>query len=293
MNIDMSSPQIKKISYLCLLRIQSVYDSLKSAERKAVDYLLAEPDSFAKDSIVEVAAKAGCSEATLVRLGYRLAFDGYSELKAAILKEDVQEDLHCLYEGIEEQDSAVTVMQKVMKSSIQSLEDTVSLIDSQEYEKAVEAILSAGRLQFAGIGDASVVAMSAYYKFFRLGMNVYFSQDYDIGLMMASQLAKGDAFVAVSHSGDTKTTLNMLRCAKERGATTIVVTNCPFSPIGKQGDILLSTAVFGENMIGESMAKRIPSFCLMESLYINALTRITDEQRKMLEGRDHALLINK
>ncbi|MFR1306360.1 SIS domain-containing protein [Hominenteromicrobium sp.] len=115
----------------------------------------------------------------------------------------------------------------------------------------MDAILAAGRLQFAGIGDAGVVAMSGYYKFFRLGMNVYFSQDYDVALMMTSQLGKGDVLVAVSHSGKTKTTLNTLHCAKERGATVIAVTNSPYSPIGKQADILLSTAVFGENMIGE------------------------------------------
>lgn len=293
MTIDLSNPQIRKISYICLLKIQSVYDSLKSAERKAVDYLLAEPESFAKDTIVEVAAKAGCSEATLVRLGYRLAFGGYSELKASILKADMGEDLKCLYEGIEEEDDTFSVMSKVMKSSIQAIDDTTSLINPQAYQEAVDAIVSAGTLQLTGIGDAAVVAMSGYYKFFRLGMNVHFSQDYDVGLMMATQLKKGDVLLAVSHSGTTKTTLNTLRCAKERDATAIAITNCPFSPIGKHADILLSTAVFGENMIGESMAKRIPSFCLMESLYINALTQINDSQRMMLEERNQALLINK
>ena len=293
MTVDLSDPQIQKITYQCLLRIQSVYESLKSAERRAVDFLMTDPEFLAKNSIVEVAVRAGCSEATLVRLSYRMGFGSYSDLKAAVLKEDATENLECLYEGIEEHDDAPTVMGKVMRSSIQAIEDTVSLIDPQAYQRAVDAILAAGRLQFAGIGDAGVVAMSGYYKFFRLGMNVYFSQDYDVALMMTSQLGMGDVLVAVSHSGKTKTTLNTLHCAKERGATVIAVTNSPYSPIGKQADILLSTAVFGENMIGESMAKRIPSFCLLESLYINALAHIDGGQRQQLEQRDQALLINK
>ena len=46
-------------------------------------------------------------------------------------------------------------------------------------------------------------------------------------------------------------------------------------------------------MIGESMAKRIPSFCLLERLYINALAHIDGGQRQQLEQRDQALLINK
>jgi RpiR family carbohydrate utilization transcriptional regulator len=293
LTVNLSDPQIQKISYRCLLKIQSVYDSLKSAERKAVDFLMADPEFFARSTIVEVAAKAGCSEATLVRLGYRLAFGGYSELKAAILREDTKEDFECLYEGIDKEDDAATVMEKVMKASIQSIEDTVSLIDLQAYQKAVDAILAAEKLQFAGIGDAAVVAMSGYYKFFRLGMNVYFSQDYDVALMMAAQLGPGDVLVAVSHSGTTKTTLNTVHCAQEKGATILGVTNCPFSPLGKQADILLTTAAFGENMIGERMAKRIPAFCVMESLYVNALTRVDQGKREELEQRDRALYLNK
>ena len=149
MTVDLSDPNIQKISYPCLLRIQSVYDSLKSAERKAVDFLLLDPVFFSKKSIGEVAARAGCSEATLVRLGNRLGFEGYSELKSSILKENTQEKLECLYEGIEEGDDAPAVMEKVMRSSIQAVEDTVSLIDYQAYQNAVDALLSAGKLQFA------------------------------------------------------------------------------------------------------------------------------------------------
>ena len=74
MTVDLSDPQIQKITYQCLLRIQSVYDSLKSAERRAVDFLMTDPEFLAKNSIVEVAVRAGCSEATLVRLSYRMGF---------------------------------------------------------------------------------------------------------------------------------------------------------------------------------------------------------------------------
>ena len=142
MTVDLSDPQIQKITYQCLMRIQSVYDSLKSAERRAVDFLMTDPEFLAKNSIVEVAVRAGCSEATLVRLSYRMGFGSYSDLKAAVLKEDATENLECLYEGIEEHDDAPTVMGKVMRSSIQAIEDTVSLIDPQAYQRAVDAILA-------------------------------------------------------------------------------------------------------------------------------------------------------
>lgn len=291
MKFDTTQPSIQKISYTCLLRLQSVYDSLKTAEKKAADYLLAEPESFARDSIIEVAANAGCSEATLVRLGQRLDFNGYAELKAAVLKDSAEPV--CLYEGIELEDSPVTVMQKVFHSSMQSIEDTLKLMDSQAYERAVEVLLQAEKIQFLGVGDAAMVASAGYHKFFRLGMNVYYSQDFDMGLMTASQLGPKGVLIAVSHSGNTKSTLQTLKCAKERGATIISVTNAPLSSIGKNADILLLTAAFSHQMMGEAMIKRIPSLCIIESLYINAMMKITPERTKVFEDCTQALMINK
>ena len=216
MTVDLSDPQIQKITYQCLLRIQSVYDSLKSAERRAVDFLMTDPEFLAKNSIVEVAVRAGCSEATLVRLSYRMGFGSYSDLKAAVLKEDATENLECLYEGIEEHDDAPTVMGKVMRSSIQAIEDTVSLIDPQAYQRAVDAILAAGRLQFAGIGDAGVVAMSGYYKIFRLGMNVYFSQDDDLAARKGRRAGGGQPFRQDKNDAQHAALRKRARCNGDR-----------------------------------------------------------------------------
>lgn len=292
MPIDMESPSISKISYTCLLRLQSVYDSLKSAEKKAADYLLAQPESFATDSIVEVAAKAGCSEATLVRLGHRLDFNGYAELKAAVLA-DVEDETAWLYQGIHPEDDAVSVMKKVFDSSTQSIEDTFKLIDTDAYIKAVDVLRHAKKIQFVGVGDAAVVAEAGHHKFFRLGLNVNYSRDYDMSLMIASQMEPGDVVIAISHSGRTETTLKTLRCAKDHGATILSVTNAPFSPIGKHADILLLTAAFGQKMMGEAMTKRIPSLCIIESLYINVLHKISAGQTEALERASEALLKNK
>lgn len=291
MTFDMDRPGIQKISYDCLLRLQSVYGSLKRAEKKAADYLLAQPESFAQDSIVEVAAKAGCSEATLVRLGQRLDYNGYAEMKAAVLSN--AEDRVCLYENIQPEDSGIAVLHKVFQSSVQSILDTRKLLDAEAYQRAVDVLRQAKKIQFLGIGDASIVALAGYHKFFRLGIDARYSDDYDMNLMIAAQLTRADAIVVISHSGNTETTLRVLKCAKEVGATSICITNSPMSPIGKQADILLLTAAFGHQMMGEAMTKRIPSLCIVESLYMNTLMQISQQQAEILEISTRALMHNK
>ena len=41
--IQLNGNQLEKIPHNCLLKIKAVYDSLKTAEKKAVDFLLEHP----------------------------------------------------------------------------------------------------------------------------------------------------------------------------------------------------------------------------------------------------------
>ncbi|MCK5737232.1 MAG: MurR/RpiR family transcriptional regulator, partial [Spirochaetaceae bacterium] len=65
------------IPHNCVLNLQAVYETLKSAERKAADYILDSPEDIAGLTIVDFAGRAGCSEATIVRLTRRLGYEGY------------------------------------------------------------------------------------------------------------------------------------------------------------------------------------------------------------------------
>lgn len=279
------------ISHKCLVRINSIYKSLKSAEMKAVDYLLAHPEEFANNSIVELAAEAGCSEATLVRLARKLGFSGYSELKNSLLR--TKNDNDVLYQEISSKDSEIDVIRKVFQTSIQAISDTLNIIDIAQYEEAVKAIKNAGKVLFVGAGDASAVAMTGCHKFNRMGIDSEFSQDFDIQLIMASHLKKGDVLLAISHSGRTKTVIDVVRVAKSEGATVIAITNYPMSTLAKLSNILLTTVAFVQNLIGEIMTKRIPALCIIESLYISLVRKMDADFALTLEKSNEVLTINK
>ena len=56
-----SEETIAKIPHSCALKIQAMYPTLKSAERRAVDFLLANPDRVSELNIVDFASQAECS----------------------------------------------------------------------------------------------------------------------------------------------------------------------------------------------------------------------------------------
>jgi len=292
MPIDIKDKYLGKIPHSLFVKLQALYDSLKTAERKAADLLLEEPEFLSDVSIVKAGKAAKCSEATFVRLARKLGYSGYSELRN-VLKRDREENTIQLYGSITEDDDYNSVIVKVFKASMQALEDTLNVLDRNSYKKAVDVLLKANSLVFCGVGDAATVARSGYQKFIRAGFDVQESPDFDVQLITISNLKENDAVIAVSHSGRTRNIIEAVKYAKSQGITVIAITNYPVSPLAKNSDIVLLTAAFTEHIKGEIMSKRVAELCIFESLYVNVLIRRKAEIALNLTKSNNALEINK
>ena len=281
----------RNMSHKLFVRLQLVYGSLKTAEKKAADLILTQPTKVEKLNITEAASLAGCSEATLTRFAKKLDFSGYPELRAAISQNG--DENPTFYENIESHDRESDIVRKVFMASMQAIEDSLNTIDGAQYEAAVDALVSADRVLLAGYGDASTIALAAYLKFLRIGMDVIYTTDFDVQLIQASQLKKGDVVLAVSHTGRTETLVEMVKCARSSGAKIISITNFPVSPLAKQSDVLLITATYLKDAMGEVMTKRIPGLCIIESLYISLARRNPIYTEMTLKLSTESLMHNK
>jgi len=291
-----SSPSTKpaaaapRVPHRCLIKLQGIYPSLKRAEKRAADHLMAAAGKIHGRSIIEFAAAAGCSEATAVRLSRKLGYDGFPELKADF----EQTDAPLPYRDVQRQDSPETVARKIFANSIQALWDTLDIIDVKHYRDAVEALLKAERLAFIGLGNAAVVAREAYQKFLRIGVPTYTAEDSDLQLIIIStQLRPGDVLTAISYSGESKPIIAAAQQARARGVRVIAITNYPRSTLAKLADCVLLTAVFQEHVYGEIAAKRLAQLCVLESLYVNYLLRRSGQLGDRLLASNQAVAINK
>jgi DNA-binding MurR/RpiR family transcriptional regulator len=289
---NLTEDTTRSIPHGCLLKIKATYDSLKTAERKAVDYILQHPATLASMSIVDCAQASGASEATLVRVARKLGYDGFPAMKAEFQSTNTAGP-SVVYKSITGDDDHYTVIQKVFESSIQALRDTLSLMDRATASRAIDAIVNAGRLFFCGLGDAGLVAMTAYQKFVRITSNCMASEDPDVQLIMASQLTAGDVMVAISHTGRSRTVLDAMKVAREKGATILAITNYPVSPMAKNADMVLLTADFAEHLNGEVVSKRVSELCVIEGLYINYVLAKGDAARLAHEESNRAVRFNK
>jgi DNA-binding MurR/RpiR family transcriptional regulator len=274
----------------CAVKLRGIYDSLKTAERNAADYLLAHPEAIAGRGIVEVARCARCSEATVVRLAQRLGYPGFPELKADFSRPATESPFHAILPG----DAPEDVVRKVFANSVQALHDTRASLDLQAYTQAVDAMVGATQLAFFGLGNASSVAREAYQKFLRLGVTTFTAEDPDLQLILVNtQLARGDLVVAISYSGESQPILALARQAQARGVRVLALTNFPRSSLAKLADISLETAVFQEHLYGEVGSKRLAQLCVLESLYVSFMLRLGKRARRSLAASSRALDTNK
>jgi len=287
----MDKSNLSKIPHKCLLNIKAVYNILQSAEKKAADFIQSNPGEVANSTIVDIASKAKCSEATIVRLSKRLGYEGFPDLKADFA--NVTKEHYLEYREINEMDDVITVVKKVFDSSIAAINDTFDIMDRKEFEKALDAIFNANKIMFCGVGDAALVAKEAYQRFTRIGQNCYTSIDCDIQLILSSQLNKNDVLIAISYSGRSQSVVKAVKIAKKSGAKVIAITNFPVSPLTKKSDIILQTAVFSKYATGEVISKRIVELCIIESLFINYLLKKGQPVMDTLIKSNEVININK
>ncbi|MGH9260639.1 MAG: MurR/RpiR family transcriptional regulator, partial [Acidimicrobiales bacterium] len=65
-------------------RIEEHRDLLSPAERQVAEVVLRDPEAVAFGTVARVAARAGTSGASVVRLATRLGFPGFSGLQASV-----------------------------------------------------------------------------------------------------------------------------------------------------------------------------------------------------------------
>ena len=291
-NKEILNKKILNLPHNCAVKLLAIFETLQSAERKVVDLLIERTDLFRTASVYEIAKLAKTSVATIVRLFQKLGYQGYAEFKSDLnlIKDKTPSKF---YDDITQDDDYETVLKKVYKATIISLKDTFRIVNIKEFEKAVETIFEAKKIVFCGEGDASVVARAAYLKFVRIGINAILAQEIDSQLIAVANLEKKDVLFAISYSGRTKNIVELVKYAKKLGITVISITNYPLSPLSKNSDIILLTATFAEDIMGEIISKRVSELYLIEAIYISLIMKQKEKFEQVFEKSNEALLLNK
>jgi len=257
-----------------LITIRNKYNFFSNAAKRVADYLLSYCEEAVFLNISQIAERASVSEGTITKFARTVGFSGFQELKIAMARSNslYREKIE-YYGDIPLESNVESICKSVFHQNIESISDTLKIIDTNAINQAGEKIIKARKVDVYGMGTSSVAANYARLRFYRIGIisNVY--SDPHMAIISSSLLKKEDVAIGVSNSGQSKDVVEALRIARANKATTICITNCDNSPIVKESDIVLFTASKDSQVLNESLCARVAEITLLDALYATIISK--------------------
>ena len=285
MSLEAIPPDVHELEALptgVQARIRATFPALPDAERLVGRFVETFPEETIRLSLKRLAERIGVSEASIIRFSRSIGYQGVRDLKLALAAESAS-PLQAIHEDIQSTDSVLAMAQKVLRSDMEAIADTLAMLDGEAMERAVNAILAAPRVECYGIGSSMPIALDAYYRFSRIGLPATIVTDPHMQCVSAAQLPPGAVAFAISHTGRTMETLNALQMARRSGATCILLSSYTQTPLGRIADIELVASARETAFRAEAVASRIAHLSIIDALYVAVAMRRFESSVTALE----------
>jgi RpiR family transcriptional regulator, carbohydrate utilization regulator len=214
--------------------------TLRPAEQRVAETVLADVNFAVHSSNGELARRAGVSEPTVTRFSRAVGCGGVRELKVKLAQSMVVGRIY-----LDQPPHVGTGQAKpaLWRSVFEEIRRAIAAVEQQlrpeDVEKAAEAIANCTRLVAFGVGGGATVAVTEVkHRFFRLGIAVTNYSDPRLMRMIAATLDTNDVVIAVSTTGRATEVIDAVTVAKQYGALIVAVTK-PKSRLAALADIPL------------------------------------------------------
>lgn len=257
-----------------ILRVKQVYPTLTGKYKAIADQILDRPGNVLCRKAKELAHDCNCDAALVVRFCQRLGYKGFADLKISVAAEFLP--VSPVSGADNSQNSFARMRHEFLDKNSRTLQDTASLLREEDVSKAVDILSAARRIHILGAGASGIVARDVQLKFERLGFDVVCHQDASLAQVLLGLARQGDAVLAISFSGETRTVRDATLAAKKRGAQVVVITNFPQSSLAVLADVTLLTASDEGSFRLGAMTSRLAQHLVLDFLVISLAMRDMD-----------------
>lgn len=247
-----------------LEKIQLQLENLSKSERKVAEVILASPTTAMHSSIALLARAAGVSEPTVNRFCHRLDAKGFPDFKLQ-LAQSLANGTPYVSRNVEQDDSVESYSGKIFESAMAGLDRVKQSLDVNAVNRAVDLLTQSKKIAFFGLGASAAVAHDAMNKFFRFNVPVIYSDDIVMQRMSCINSGEGDVMVLISHTGRTKSMVELAMLARENDATVLAITS-PGSPLAREATLALTLDVPEDTDIYMPMVSRLAQLTLIDVL---------------------------
>lgn len=265
--------------------LRGVLASLNPTDRRIAECVLADPEKVVASAIAEMSEASGASVGAIVGFCRRMGLKGFVDFKMALTRDLAQSGLSA---GNAQQGGSL--FEKVFHFHEQSLVETLQVNSEAAFERVVQALRKANRIELFSIGLSYPVAYTAYCKFLLIGLPASTQFDSHMQLINATQLKAGDVAFGISCSGTTAETVQCMEAAKTKGASTICLTNAMKSPITAHSDLCLYATPSEIKYFQAPLAARITQLAVLDALFVSLALKHKNRTARRLQQSGEELL---
>ncbi len=258
-----------------LQRIQDA-EALSEAEMKVAHYYEKGYPLSLSHSITHVSERCGVSVATVSRFIHRLGYESFYTLKAEAdiaLKDRLTSPIE-RYSSHRQKGAPLDGVNAYLEASIANLSETNRRIDTEQFQQAIEILLSCKRLFVMGAASAFTLAnyFSIFTRYIRPNV-ILLSPDISTLPHHLADIDKNDALLAISHYRFSSVTTKVARLFHERGNNVVLITDRGASQITAFSTVTLTVAS-GEMPMFNS---RVATLAMLEALFNAMIPYCEDE----------------
>jgi len=218
--------------------------AMSKSQEKLASYILKNTNAVPFYTVANLAKEAGVSEASVVRFAVFLGYSGYRELQNE-MQNSVQMQLTTkdrLKMSSQVYDDSNRKIYDIFNDDMANIKATMESLDMKALLNAANILLCAKETYISA--NRSATSLGIFLQYY---LDIILGKAHLLGPVENKPeqlygLNTKDAVVGISFSRYSTTTVNMIAFAKERGATTIVITDNLLSPLVPHGDVVLTAS---------------------------------------------------
>lgn len=252
-----------------LLVLRQIRPSLSSTEQQIARFILKNPEETTRMTIRQLAQSTFSSPSSVVRVCRAAGFDGYKDLRSALLIELATlggKGSH-REEEVTRDDTPQQIIEKVTQKNIQCLMDTQRLLSAEVLAECARLVNRSRMVMLFGVGASLCVARDTYLKFLRLNKPCVVNDDWHSQLLQARNATAEDVGLVFSYSGQTVEMIRCMEAMRENKTPIIAVTRYYPSQVARLADHVLYIAANESLFRNGAMSSRLSQLNVVDILY--------------------------
>jgi len=217
-------------------RIQTERESLTPAESRVAEVVASDPESVAFGTVADVAARAGTSGPTVLRLAAKLGYEGFTDLQGAV-QDEIARRLRPAVERIRAA-APDDVVANVAEREVANVAATLDAVDRGVFDAAVASLADVRRRVLVLTGEAARgigVQVASELDLLRDGVTRVEGSNVRVSRQIA-EAGRRATMLAIDFHRYERWVLDAAERAVEHGARLVVLTDRVTSPLASGAD---------------------------------------------------------